>query len=105
MIEMKRNDTSPLIAATLTDAAGPIDLSAAAGVQFHLRTAAGEVVVNAAATIVDAAAGEVEYGWQAGDTATAGRFEFEFEITFLDGSILTVPNTGYEQLVIVPDVA
>ncbi len=38
------------------------------------------------------------------DTATAGRFNVEFEITFSDGQVITFPARGYERLIINTDL-
>tara|TARA_R110000822_G_scaffold68652_5_gene167029 strand:+ start:608 stop:931 length:324 start_codon:yes stop_codon:yes gene_type:complete len=101
---IKQNDTSPQIEAVLSDAAGTaIDLSGAA-VRFHMRRAGGAVVIDAAATIVTAAAGLVRYVWLAGDTATAGSYQAEFEATYADGAIETFPNAANIQIDILADI-
>ena len=38
------------------------------------------------------------------DTATNGNWEYEFEITWLDGNIQTVPSDSYLDLIIVDDI-
>ncbi len=42
--------------------------------------------------ITDAANGEFEYRWQAGDTDTTGLYHIEFEINPGSGGKFTVPN-------------
>lgn len=70
-----------------------------------MRPAAGGLLkVDAAAEIVDAAAGSVKYQWQADDTDETGRFQGEFEITFADGGVQTVPTAGYIAVVITPEL-
>jgi hypothetical protein len=102
--QIKQNDTSPQIEAVLSDAAGTaIDLNGAA-VRFHMRRAGGAVVIDAAATIVTAAAGLVRYVWIAGDTATAGSYQAEFEVTYADGTIETFPNAANIQIDILADI-
>lgn len=102
---IKRGDTLPVIAATLADENGPIDLTGAT-VRFHLRTAlTGEIAVDGAATVTDADAGTVEYEWEAGDTAVDGDYRAEWEITFSGGATLTCPNDTDTTLTIYRDLA
>ena len=101
---IKQNDTSPQIEAVLSSAAGtPIDLNGAS-VRFHMRRAGAAVVIDAAATIVTAAAGLVRYSWTAGDTDTAGSYQAEFEVTYSDATVETFPNTANLEIVIMEDV-
>lgn len=88
---IKQHDTAPSITETLSSTTGAINLTGAS-VKFHLRKPDGTVAVNAAATIVTAASGIVRYQWVTGDTAVAGTHLREWEITFGDGTIETVPN-------------
>lgn len=102
---IKRNDTSPAISGTCQDADGnAIDLSGAA-VRFHMFDQYGNEVVDAAATIISAAAGTVKYEWQAADTDVAGFFHSEFEVTYSDSSIETFPNYGYQKVHVYEDLA
>lgn len=103
---LKRGDTGPAIQRQCLDEAGDPIALAGATVRFNMRLRDGAVKVNrAAATIVEAATGVVRYAWQAGDTDTAGTYEAEFEITYLDGSIETVPNAGWIEVTITGDIA
>ncbi len=90
--ELKRNDLLPVLRATLTqgDPPVPIDLTAATEV-FAVFKKPDASVLRRAATILDAAAGRVEFVWQAGDTSPAGTWEVEFEIDFT-GKPQTVPS-------------
>ena len=80
------DDTGPSLTGTLTNADGtPFDLTSAASVRFQMRLLADRRwLVNAVATIVDAAAGTVRYDWQAGDLATPGEMSSRWFITFTD---------------------
>lgn len=99
---IKRGDTSPSIAATLTDADGaPINLTGAS-VRFHM---VGSATVDAAAVIVSPTAGTVRYDWQAGDTAAAGWYQAEWEVTYADNAVETFPNAGTTRVRIDPDLA
>jgi len=96
---MKQNDTSPSIEATLTDINGTAINLTDASVQFHMKNLSNsEVVVDEAASIVTAASGIVKYDWQAADTAKAGIYSCEFEVTYSDASIETFPND--EQIIV-----
>jgi len=70
------------------------------------------VVIDAAATIVNAAAvapdpdlGRITYSWGALDTLQPGKFDVEVEVTFAGGIVETFPNVGYHQAVIQDDIA
>jgi hypothetical protein len=103
---MKQNDTWPPLPATLQDANGPINLTTATSVRLILvPTGGGAAIVDDPVTIVSAAAGTVRYTWVTGDTATIGTFKGEFEITWNDGKIGTVPNEGYFVVEILDDLA
>lgn len=102
---LKQNDTAPAIRGTIKDGNGEVVNLAGASARFLMRTQTGSVVVDAAAVIVNAAAGIVEYVWQVGDTAIAGLFRAEFEITYSDGSVATFPNVGYIDVQITDDIA
>jgi hypothetical protein len=104
---IKRNDRLPTIIAILSDADGVIDLTNVGSdqVRFVMRgenTAAA--TVNAVASIDDADAGRVSYAWQEDDTATAGTYQAEWQVTFPTGERATFPNDHALRIVIVPDL-
>ncbi len=110
---IKRNDTRPRLVTTLitdfgTAAEGPVDLTSASAVKFLMRSesapAGSAPKVNAAATISDAAAGIVTYTWVDGDTDTEGIFEGEFQITWSDDGVETIPNDSYISIQVVDDL-
>lgn len=103
---VKQNDTSPTMLATLQDASGDAVNITGASVRFHMRPiGSSQIKVDAAAVIVTALDGIVRYDWQASDTAVIGSYEAEFEVTFSDASIETFPNDGYIRVKIVSDIA
>lgn len=95
-IKMKSDDLLPPVEATLKEANGTaIDLSTYNSVNFTMENESGSVVVNAAATIVDATNGEVRYEWQSGDTDAPGVYKAEFVLTDPNGNELTIPSEDY----------
>jgi hypothetical protein len=107
---VKQGDLVPAITATLMQAVGTaaatvIDLTAASSVKFAMRNRQlGTNKVDAAGTIVSAAAGTVKYQWVGTDTDTEGVFDCEWQITWPTGK-QTVPGSGYDQIVIGDDIA
>lgn len=101
---IKRNDTAPPLEAQLIDAEGNAINLDMCGVRFIMRDGFGRMNVNRPATIVDATQGLVRVDWQEGDTSVAGVMKCEFETTFTDGRIMTVPNDGYFLINIVEDL-
>ena len=91
---IKQNDTSPSLEATLKDAQlVPIDLMGAS-VKFHMKSSDGVVKVNQNMIITDTDNGVVQYNWVTGDTDTVGAYYIEFQVTYSDSSIETFPNNG-----------
>ena len=93
--KIKRNDTRPYLAAQVLQANGSaVDLTNTTGVYFNLSTNDNTYtpVFSGAAVITGSTTGEVEYRWAAGDTNRSGLYLGEFEVTFTDSSVLTVPS-------------
>lgn len=98
--KVKTFDRLPVIQATLN-----ADLTTAVSVSFIMRPAAGGTVkINAAASIVDAGAGIVEYDWLATDTDTAGLFNAEWEVHWPSSRTQTFPTDSYHSIEIVADL-
>ena len=53
-----------------------------------------------AATVTDNQAGAVQYAWADGDTAVAGIYDAQWELTFETGDTIKFPNQGFFQIVI-----
>lgn len=105
---MRQNDTAPVIQAILNGPGGALDLTGCS-VKFHMKPQPGGTVkVNHSATPDPdqvANRGRVTYTWITGDTDTSGTFNAEWEITYGDGSILSVPNVGYDTVIISDELA
>jgi len=105
---IKQNDTRPVLEAQLLNADGtPINLTNCTVKFFMVSISAsgGQPKVNASCAIIDAVNGKVRYSWQAADTSDYGDYKAEFQITFPDGSIQTVPNDGYLIISVVKEIA
>ena len=89
---IKQNDTSPSLQATLKDASGTVIVLTGASVRFHMKALDGTVKVDAAMAVTDNLNGVVQYDWQTGDTDTVGSYSVEFEVTYFDNTIETFPN-------------
>lgn len=102
---IKENDTSPAIRATLLNGSGDTVDVQDSTVRFHMRVLGQTAtVIDAAATLINATGGVVQYNWQAGDTDTIGSYQAEFEVTYPDGTIETFPNNGYIRIEIIDDI-
>lgn len=102
---IKSGDELPSLRGTITDDTGaPFNLTGAtvSMVLTKLVTDAttgektpGQVpLFSKPATVVNAAAGIVQYDWASGDTNDYGDYAAEFEAT-ISGKRLTVPTSGY----------
>lgn len=100
---IKRNDTAPPIVVVLSDAEGPIDLTNAEAIHIYLRSDT-RLVKTAAMDVVDVTAGKARYVWQSGDLSEANEYKMEFEINWEDGTVQTVPNDSYLELLVVEDL-
>ena len=103
--KIKRNDTAPSLNVTLAQNGVVVGLTDAA-ISFHMRDdASGEALVNGTAVVVDAILGAVRYDWLAADTALAGCFPAEFEVTFENGRVETFPNDDNMTIIITEDLS
>jgi hypothetical protein len=104
---VKQGDTAPVATATLLDPSGAAVSLSGAVVRFHMSNAT-TVIVDALAT-VDADQvlnkGKVTYQWLTANTATAGTFRAEWQVTFADATIQTFPNFGYDTVQIETQLA
>lgn len=104
IFHLKRGDTSPALRYRLD----PAVTLAGATVVINMRQRDGgpTVLDRVAASIIgNPADGVVGYDWVATDTANAGRFEAEFEVTYSDGAVETFPNDGFIVVQIAGDIS
>lgn len=105
---MKRGDTRPVFRSQLTQPSvadpavfEPVDLTGAT-VKFLMKKDS-TLKVNAVATLVDAAAGQVSYTWDTLDTDTSGTFNVEWEVSW-GVNKQTFPNDSYLTVTIIDDL-
>jgi len=94
-LDIKRNDTKPFVQATVQDATGSaLDLTNGSYVFFNMATNDNTFtpVFSGAGGFITKASGTISYEWAAGNTARSGTYLGEFEITYTDGTLLTVPS-------------
>lgn len=104
VFKIKRGDTSPAMLYQLSPAS--VVLSGAS-VVFNMRADGEEEnVVDRSPAVVEVATGTptLRYNWLAADTAAPGAFLGEFEVTYVDGSVETFPNSGFIQIQIDEDL-
>lgn len=102
-VNLKRNDTKDVISYITKYPNGSIVDLTGATVRFIMGKG-NKLITESPANVVNASTGEVEYQLQETDTAIAGTFNAEFEVTFSDGKIKTFPNDGYIEVKITPNI-
>lgn len=99
---IKRGDTSPALRFELLP--GSVSL-AGASVRFQMRLRGGATVIDRPARIISTfEPAVVEHLWISGETDAPGRYEAEFRVTYLDGSVETFPNLGFIEVFVTEDV-
>lgn len=95
----------PTLKATLKDVDGtliPLDTVPPPEVRLVLRQQGYPfALVNAVALITDAAASEVEYVWEAGDSDLPGLYFGYWQVFYEGGGSLRVPNDGFMRIPVV----
>jgi hypothetical protein len=92
---IKQGDVLPVLNDTLTYSDGSAVTLTGATVKFIMRSLTATLpTVNTTATIVSATAGTVKYAFSATDTATAGRYQGIWQVTFSSGQQMTFPTVG-----------
>lgn len=102
---VKQGDTAPAIDAYLKAPGGAAQDLTGASVKFIMRRADGRrAQLGGSASVVSAGAGQVRYSWAAADTAEAGTYLAEWQVTFAGGAIETFPNAGSLVISVLPQV-
>lgn len=94
--DIKRRDTYPFLQGTLSDGAGPVDLTGStARIILRTKGTSPVVLVDAPIAYTTPATGEWEYEWDPADTAALNELDGEIEVTWGDGEITTFPTIGF----------
>ncbi len=105
---IKQNDDAPAISALLSYSDDSIPDLTGASVVCKWRPTSGGAKKEGAATIDDLPTARVTRSWNTGgntdDTATAGDFNVEWEVTFSNNKKTTFPAEGYMSLKITDDL-
>ena len=103
---IKKGDRLPAFTGIVKDGDGVIVNLTGCTAKFIMSKIPGGIpVVNASATIVPPpTSGQVSYAWGATDTATAGTYYAEIEVTFPGALLETFPNDGYATVIIGTDL-
>lgn len=94
--------TAPAITATLVDQYGTVANLTGASVKFVMTNAFYGNAVNAAATIVNATAGQVSYSWGTSDTSNPGLYGCQWQVVYSGGAQETYPQGYYNQVSVSP---
>ena len=108
MFQIKQGDRLPILSGQALGPVGdPIDVASAPYPRFLMRATglpSPIISATAGATITNASQGQIAYLWAAGETATVGLFEGEFELTFPGPKTQTVPGGGYIPINVKDDI-
>ncbi len=107
---IKRNDTLPALRLNIFDKGclgrvEAFDLTGATGVTFTMVDASGNYkVAKKDGVIVSSSGGTIQYNWAAEDTDEHGMFKGEFQLSYINGGRLTIPQQGYLTIEIFKDI-
>lgn len=104
MFHLKFGDTKPSIEAKLLDESNvTIDLTGSTVkiLMQHKLTGARKSFV---CSILDPVKGLIRYNWSTTDFDIPGLYLAEFEITYPDNNIQTIPNNNYVEVYVAPDL-
>lgn len=99
---LKAGDTRPALIAELRDADGkPIPLAGVREVTLHMASEGRrEAVATGPMDILDLGTGRVRYAWARSETAKAQTYRLEIDVTYNDGTVITVPTEGFGEVTI-----
>jgi len=107
---IKRNDTLPALQLCLIDRGclggkESYNLDGVTGATFTMASDCGDYkIFGKAAQIVSYSGGTIQYNWDAEDTNEGGKFRGEFQLLYSDGNKLSVPQSGFIDIMIPKDV-
>ena len=104
---IKRGDRKPDLTLTVTNAGAPVDLTSASAVRLLIRAKndrSGGAPYLDVALAGRPANGVLTYAWGASDTATAGSYDVEVEVTWPGSLKQTFPGGAYGALLILADL-
>lgn len=106
-VYLKAGDLAPKLELTLTDGRSgtAVDLTTAESVTLVMTDRSGTIVVDHLdMDVIDAAAGEIERDWLAGETDTPGVYRAEVEVTWPGPKPQTFPAQGHLTVAIEGDL-
>lgn len=109
-LSIKRNDTQPSIRIQLINPDGTFFDPTGATLSFFFQEVSLDPVTGAKVTgagtftIVSATLGQVDYAWDASDTANIGNFRAEVEVLPSGGGRTTFPGGSYILFSVVQDL-
>lgn len=99
-----KDDTSPSLGTTLESPDGTAKDVTGATIVFDMWDEDGtQVITGGSVTLDDPANGVVSFDFSAAQTATAGMYFARWTVTYVDTTVETFPNSGYDQIVISGD--
>lgn len=105
VLRMKRGDTAPRFRARLLDGTDPVSLSSASQVLLLMRRSGGPLL-SLPLEVEDQTTnpGWVNRAWATADTAVAGAYSAEVEVTWADQTVQTFPASGHASIAIAEDI-
>ena len=107
---LKRNDTLPSLKIQLIDRSClgskvPYDMDSVTAVTFTMKNDCGDIKIMAKdAQVISYSGGVIQYNWDAEDTSDSGLFYGEFQMFYLDGRRMSIPQIGSIKIDIEKDV-
>ena len=107
---IKQHDTLPVIQAKLYGKGNLgqrecLNLGNASTVVFSMIDNCGDyAIMKEPAQISNPTGGTIQYDWKDGETSEEGTYKGEFEITFSNGSKMSVPQIGGIPIRIIKDI-
>jgi hypothetical protein len=102
---IKRNDTKPTLVANIVTGEGVALNLTNCAVQFIMSYQGNrQIKIQAAANILDAANGTVSYQWANNDCNIASTYYGEFQVTYPDNTVQSIPSDGYFTVLVREDL-